>query len=181
MLTFDVPKREDVPGDNQKTFDHLKKAIGSVPNLYAVLAYSETALADFLAFEARKSTLNKKEKEVINLAVSEINGCRYCLSVHTAIAKLNGFTDDQVLDIRSGSAPFDPKLDALAHFTRDITINRGKPTSAVVNGFFDAGYTRANVIDVILIIAGKIVTNFTYGVTNVPIDFPLAPELETVE
>jgi len=174
---INTPTIEEVSEDNKAIFDQLEKGLGFVPNLYASYAHNETALGDYLTLQNRKSTLKAKEREVINLAVSQINECQYCLSAHTALGKMNGFTDDQILELRGGNASFDTKLDALAQFVKDITINRGKPTAEALNNFFEAGYTKANLIDVVIVIGDKIISNFTYGVTNVPIDFPVAPEL----
>ena len=111
--TFTVPTRAEVSANNQGIFDNLQKGLGFVPNLYAYFSKSETALGDYLAFQNRKSTLRAKEREVINLVTSQINDCRYCQSAHTVLGKMNGFTDEQVLEIRKGSAPFDSKLDDL--------------------------------------------------------------------
>lgn len=182
MKTFAVPTRDQVSEGNQAIFDNLKKAVGFVPNLYATYAYNDTALGDYLTLQNRKSTLKAKEREVINLVVSEVNGCRYCQSAHTALGKMNGFTDEQVLEIRSGAASFDAKLDALAKFTKNIVINRSKPDAEVVEALFAAGYSEANLVDILMVIGDKFISNFLHGVTQIPIDFPLAPELspETV-
>lgn len=178
MATFNVPTREEVSPANQAIFDQLQKGVGFVPNLYAAYAYNDTALGDYLALQNRKSTLKGKEREVINLVVSEVNGCRYCQSAHTALGKMNGFTDEQILEIRSGNASFDEKLDALAGFVKDIVVNRSKPSAEAVENFFAAGYDKANLVDVLIVIGDKVISNFLHGVTQVPIDFPLAPELE---
>ena len=110
MTKFEVPVREEVGAENKTIFDNLKSALGFVPNLYAVLAYSDTGLGRYLQFQNGKTSLSNKEKEVINLVVSQVNGCRYCQSAHTVIAKMNGFTDQQILEIRSGEASFDNRL-----------------------------------------------------------------------
>ena len=178
MKTFSVPSRDQVNPDNQAIFDNLNKGLGFVPNLYATFAHNDTALGDYLTFQNRKSTLKAKEKEVINLVVSQVNDCRYCQSAHTALGKMNGFTDEQILEIRSGSAAFDSKLNALAQFVKNITLNRSKPDAAVTEALFKAGYNEANLIDIIIVIGDKFITNFVHGVTNIPIDFPVAPELE---
>ena len=91
---------------------------------------------------------------------------------------MNGFTEDQILEIRGGSASFDAKLDALARFVQNVTINRGKPEAHILDALFEAGYNEANLVDILVVIGDKIVSNFIHGVTNVPIDFPVAPELE---
>lgn len=178
MKDFSIPTREEVSEGNQAIFDNLQKGLGFVPNLYATYAYSDTALGDYLALQNRKSSLKAKEREVINLIVSEVNACNYCLSAHTALGKMNGFTDDQILELRSGEASFDAKFDALVKFAKNITVNRSKPDAEVLENFFAAGYTNENMVDVIIVIGDKIISNFIYGATQSPIDFPLAPALE---
>jgi len=178
MRNFAVPTRDQVSENNQAIFDNLQKNLGFVPNLYATMAYNDTALGDYLTFQNRKSTLKAKEREVINLVVSQVNDCRYCQSAHTVLGKMNGFTEDQILEIRSGEASFDAKLDTLAQFVQSITINRGKPSEASVEALFEAGYTNANLIDILVVIGDKFVSNFLHGVAQFPIDFPVAPELE---
>ena len=178
MATFQVPTRDQVNETNQAIFDNLQKGLGFVPNLYATFALSNTALKDYLALQNRKSSLKAKEREVINLAVSQVNACDYCLAAHTALGKMNGFTDEQIIELRSGHASFDPKLDALARFVRETTINRGKPAPATTDALLAAGYTKENLIDILVVIGDKIVSNFLHGVTQIPVDFPEAAILE---
>ena len=178
MATFNVPTRDEVSEGNQAIFDQLEKGVGFVPNLFATFAYNDTALGDYLAFQNRKSTLTAKEREVINLVVSQVNECQYCLSAHTALGRMNGFSDDQVLEIRTGEASFDAKLDALAKFVKNITINRSKPDTEVVDNLLAAGYSKANLVDIIVVIGDKVVSNFLHGTTQIPVDFPAAPALE---
>lgn len=177
MTNFTVPTRGEVSENNQVIFDNLQKGLGFVPNLYAYYAKNETALGDYLALQNRKSTLKTKEREVINLITSQINACRYCLSAHTVIGKMNGFTDEQVIELRKGSASFDTKLDALVKFTASVVENRGKASEESKNEFFAAGYTEANLIDVVIVVGDKIISNYIHNLTGFPIDFPIATEL----
>ncbi len=177
MTPLSVPSREEVSAGNQAIFDNLQKGLGFVPNLYATFAHNETALGDYLALQNRKSTLRAKEREVINLVVSQVNGCRYCQSAHTVLGKMNGFSEDQILEIRIGSASFDSKLDALTKFVKETTINRGKPSASAVENLFAAGYDKANLVDILMVIGDKIISNFLHGIGQFEIDFPLAPEL----
>lgn len=179
MKSFPIPTKEQVSPANQAIFDNLKGMVGFVPNLYAIFGHSDTALSDYLALQNRKSSIRAKEREVINLVVSQVNNCSYCLSAHTQIAKMNGFTDQQILDIRRADAGFDLKLDALAKLVKSTTENRGHARSEVLDNFFAAGYTEANLIDVVIIIGDKIITNYLHALTDIPVDWPLAPELET--
>lgn len=180
MANFEVPTRENVSANNQTIFDNLKSAIGMVPNLYATMAHSENALENYLQFQNSKTSLSKKEKEVINLVVSQINGCAYCLAAHTAIGKMNGFSDEQILDIRCASVPFDTKLDALAKLTAAVTEHKGNVPEPVLEAFFEAGYTKESLVDVIVAVGDKVVMNYLHNLTQIPVDFPAAPVLETV-
>ena len=177
MTTINVPTRDQVSPANQEIFDNLKKALGIVPNLYATLAHSEHALGTYLAFQNAKSSITGKAREVVNLVVSQVNHCEYCLAAHTVIGKMQGFTDGQILEIRSGRATFDPKLDALARLVRNIAIERGHADPALVDEFLAAGWTQANLVDAIVVVGDKTVTNYLHGATRVPVDFPPAPKL----
>ena len=174
---FTVPTRSEVSPANQTIFDNLEKGVGFVPNLYAYFGKNETALGDYLTFQNRKSTLRAKEKEVVNLVTSQVNDCRYCQSAHTALGKMHGFTEAQILEIRGGAASFDPKIDALAKFTKSVVENRGRATEESVDAFFAAGYTEASLIDVVIVIGDKIISNYLHNLTQLPIDFPLAEPL----
>lgn len=178
MTKFNVPTRDEVSTENQKIFDNLKSSVGFVPNLFATYAYSENALKNYLDFSNAKTSLKAKEKEVVNLAVSEVNNCEYCLSAHTAIAKMNGFTEDQILELRSGKASFDNKLDALARLSRNITEKRGYTDEEVLENFFNAGWTKENLIDTISLVGDKTISNYINNTTRVPVDFPLAKPLQ---
>ncbi|MEO5983976.1 MAG: carboxymuconolactone decarboxylase family protein, partial [Ferruginibacter sp.] len=106
MTKFTVPTKDDVSMGNKNKFDQLKKTVGFVPNIYALMAYSDTALETYLKFENAPTSLSKKEIELVKLVVSEENGCQYCLSAHTMFGKMNGFNEEQILEIRTGSASF---------------------------------------------------------------------------
>ncbi|WP_346881963.1 carboxymuconolactone decarboxylase family protein [uncultured Algibacter sp.] len=177
MSTFNVPKREEVSENNQAIFDNLNKALGFVPNLYATYAHSDTALENYLNFANAKTSLSAKEKEVVNLAVSQVNNCVYCLSAHTAIGKMNGFTDAQILELRAGKASFDNKLDALAKLAKNITENRGNTDASVLENYLNSGYTKANLIDTISLVGDKTISNYVHSTTQVPVDFPVAQPL----
>ena len=177
MTTFNIPTRDSVSPANQTHFDNLKKGLGMVPKLYATLAHSETALGTYLALQNAKSSINGKAREVINLVVSQVNGCEYCLAAHTVIGGMVGFSPEQIVEIRAGRASFDVKLDALARLVRNIAIERGHADPALVDAFLAAGWTPGNLVDTIVVIGDKTVTNYLHGTTKVPVDFPAAPKI----
>lgn len=177
MSNFNVLTRAEVSEKNQGIFDSLEKKVGFVPNLYAAYAHSNNALENYLNLSAAKTSLSAKEKEAVNLAVSEVNKCIYCLSAHTAIGKMNGFTDSEILELRAGKASFNSKLDALTALAKNITEKRGATDTTVVDNFLNAGYTKENLIDTIVLVGDKTISNYVHSTTKVPVDFPLAQPL----
>lgn len=175
-IQFTVPARADVAPTNQAIFDNLQKALGFVPNLYATIAYSDNGLARFLAYENAKTSLSNKEKEAVNLIVSQVNGCIYCQSAHLVLGKMNGFSDAELLDIRKGTST-DTKLKALVALAASITKNRGRVAGDLVDDFYTKGYTNENLVDLILQISDKTAMNYLHNLTDIPVDFPLAPAL----
>ena len=172
-----VPTRDEVSKANQDIFDYMLANFGKVPNLFATFAWNETALGDYLALQSRKNTLSGKEREAINLVVSQVNNCEYCVPAHTMLAKMNGFTDEQVIAIRKADVPFDSKIDALAKFVKETAVNRGRASQSSIDGFFNAGYNKANLIDVMMIIGDKIISNYLHNITKVPVDWPAVPSI----
>lgn len=177
MSNFNVPSREEVSVNNQAIFDNLKKGVGFVPNIYAAMGHSENALGSYLQFSGAATSLSKKEKEAVDLAVSQLNGCRYCQSAHTAIGKMNGFTDDQIIELRKGGASWDKKINVLAQTAQRIAATNGKIGIEALASFYEAGYTKENLVDLIVAIGIITITNLFHNVTDVPIDFPIVVEL----
>ena len=177
MKKFTVPTRDEVAPANQAIFDNLNNALGFVPNLYAAIAYSENGLEKYLAYQNAKTTLSNREKEAVNLIVSQVNGCIYCQSAHTVIGKMNGFTDAQLLDIRRGSAT-DTRLNALVQLAEGIAKNKGRADAVLIDNFFAQEYTNENLVDLILQVSDKVAMNYLHNLIQIPVDFPLAPPLE---
>jgi uncharacterized peroxidase-related enzyme len=177
MTQITVPARSEVSPENQAIFDNLQKMLKFVPNLYATFAHSPTALGVYLALQNAKSSLSAKEREVVNLVVSQVNECEYCLAAHTALGKMVGFTEPQIMEIRHGRASFNPKLDALAHFVREVAMKRGHAAPEVTDAFLAAGWSAGNLVDVMMAIGDKIISNYLHAVTQIPVDFPAAPKL----
>ncbi|RFZ82190.1 carboxymuconolactone decarboxylase family protein [Mucilaginibacter terrenus] len=179
MKTITVPAREQVSDESQLLFDQIQKKMGKVPNLYATIGYSAHALKAMLEFDAtlsNQSAFTAKEREAINLVVSQVNLCNYCLAAHTTLAQLRGFTKDETLTIRKGHAS-DAKLDAVIQLAQSIAENKGKAEAAVLEQFFAIGYNEAALIELIGLITLRTFTNYVYSNTDIPIDFPIADEL----
>lgn len=177
MKTFAPLTREQASPANQAIFDSLKQNLGIVPNLYAAMAHSEHGLGNYITFQSGKSSLRGKEREIINLVVSQVNNCIYCLSAHTVLGKMHGLTDEQVIEIRKGGASFDHKLDALVKLVKSITENKGRTDESLLDNFYAAGYNEGNLVDAIIIIGDKVIMNYLHNLTKVPVDFPVAPAI----
>ena len=178
MKTIAVPTREQVDAKSQQIFDQLKGQLGMVPNLYATIGYSSDTLENFLNFsgKAGKGSFSNKEIEAIKLAVSQVNGCDYCLAAHTAIGKMNGFTEDETLQLRDASITY-PKLKVLTSLAKEVAETKGKANQELVENFFSAGYDEKALIDFISVVMEVTFTNYTHNLTKIPVDFPKAQAL----
>ncbi len=179
---FTVPTRNDVSSTNQTIFDNLEKGLGMVPNLYAYFGHSDATLGNYLAFQQgqSKGAFKAKEREAIFLAVSQVNGCRYCQSAHTALGKMNGFSDEEILQLRAGTHP-DLKLNTITRLAADIQRTHGRPDAELLDAFFALGYSQGALVDLVSLVADKVFANYIHNITQIPIDFPVAPQLEAVE
>ncbi len=175
MKTFEVPTRDQVDATGQQIFDSLQQKLGMVPNLYATIAYSSNALASYLEFQAAqaKGSFKAKEREAIFLAVSEVNQCQYCLAVHTAVGKMNGFSEEETLQLRDGTHP-NARLQIITRLAAEITRSHGEPGQDLLDEFFEQGFDNAALIDLVTLVADKTLANYVHKITQVPIDFPAA-------
>jgi len=171
-IKFEVPQREQMSTDNLPVYDAIVDSIGFMPNLFATLGLSNNGLNRYISFQNDKSSLSNKEKEAINLIVSEVNECDYCRAAHTAIGKMNGFTDDEALEIRRGQVTFDKKLNSLVKLSQDIVNTRGHVNHKYLELFFNEGYNKGHLVDVIIQIGEKTITNYLHSITQIAIDFP---------
>ncbi len=174
MKNLEILKKEQVAPETQEIFDNLKKAAGMVPNVYAVAANSHSGLKALLGLgeTLKKGNFSGKEEEAIALAVGQTNQCGYCVSVHTALAKMRGFSESEALDIRNGQIE-DVKLKALTDLAREITTSRGLPSQETTERFFDAGYSKGALVDLIGFVTLNTFTNYLNRIADTEIDFPV--------
>jgi len=179
MAQITVPTRDQVAPKAQQIFDSLEKQLTFVPNLYATIGYSEEALENYLNFSSTigKSSFNNKELEAIKLAVSEVNGCAYCLAAHTAISKMNGLSENEILELRGGNSS-DTRRQALAQLAKSIAENQGRANQAAVENFFAAGFDNRALVDLVGVVTEINFTNYMHNLTKIPVDFPAAKPLE---
>ncbi len=173
MSPIIVPTKEQVPPENRKYFDYFIANLGMMPNLYAVLAYSESGISTYLQLQKRKRILNRRESEIVSLVVSAMHGSDYCLETHTMIAKLNGLSDVQIMEVKEGTAGFDYKLNALAHLVHSTLLNKTRVDQTALDKFFEAGYGLSHLLDVVITIADNIIANIVSNTLHLPADKPM--------
>jgi AhpD family alkylhydroperoxidase len=169
---------DDAPAESKVLLDKLKAAVGRIPNLYAAQAHSPIGLGAKLNLdgELSKGIFSGLPKEVIALAVAEVNGCDYCLAAHTAIAKMRGASEVETLNFRRGMSE-DEKLSALAALSREIVETHGYPSQATLERFFAVGYDHAALVELLGLVALNIWNNYTNHIAQTPVDFPAVPNL----
>ncbi|MEM1043182.1 MAG: carboxymuconolactone decarboxylase family protein [Bacteroidota bacterium] len=179
MPHYTVPTLDDVAdADARDTLAQIEQQLGTLPNLYAYEAHSpKTFLAGLgLSHAAEHANFSNREAQAVYLATSEVNSCTYCLAAHTALAQMNGFSEDETFGLRAGTTS-DPKLRALTQLTRAFVETKGRPGEALLDAFFDAGYTQAHLVDLTGLIAVKTFSNYLHNATDIPVDFPEAKPL----
>jgi len=165
---------EASPAASQPLLEAVNKQLGSVPNMFRVIGNSPAGLEGFLALSGAlgKGALDLKTRNRLALTVAEGNGCNYCLSAHTYLAKnLAKLSDEEIEANRDGSSS-DPKADAALHFAAEIVRTRGHVSEADVQAVKAAGYNDAQVIEIVLHVALNTLTNYINEVVKTDIDFP---------
>lgn len=166
-------KPEQVPADSKATLDAFSKGLGFTPTMMASFAQSPVA---FNAWATLLGSLSKaldvKTRDSIGLAVSEVNGCNYCLTVHSFTAQhMAKLPEDEIILARKGHAK-DPKRDAALQFARKVIETRGQVADADLQAVRDAGYTDANIMEIVALVAMYSLTNFFNNVFDPEKDFP---------
>ncbi|MCA9398870.1 MAG: carboxymuconolactone decarboxylase family protein [Candidatus Omnitrophica bacterium] len=169
---------EEAQPEVKELFDALKKKMKMVPNIYATVANSPTVLKALLQFgeNLKQGEFSHKEVEAIALAVSEENHCEYCLSAHTAVGKMVGFSEEETRNLRLAKSD-DQKLQTLTALAKEIVHTKGYPSESTINEFFSAGYSKRALVDLIGFVALNVFTNYFNHIAQTKIDFPEAQSL----
>jgi len=148
-----------------------------VPNLIGALAEAPEAAEAYLALTQAmyNSAFTAEERNVVWFTVNAYHGCHYCMAVHTGIAKAEN-VPEQVIDIARKAGDYaDPKLQALKDFTLKMVEKRGRLEPSEVDAFIAAGFTKRHVIDVVLAISHKTLSNYTNHIVGTPVDAMRSP------
>ncbi len=173
LLSLGLLTTADAPEGSRDLLESARAQLGGVPNMYAAMAHSPGLLSTYRSgYEdfRRRSGFTAAEQEVIFLSISRYHRCTYCVAAHSAIADRNRVPTEVTDAIRAGEPIADPRLQALNRFTTSMVDTRGRPSEEDLREFLDAGYTETQVLDIILAIAVKTLSNYTNHLFDTPPD-----------
>ncbi len=174
MSRIHVPDREAVPAASKPLLDAVEKQLGVVPNLFRLVALSPAALQGFLGLNgALGKALDVKTRERIALAVAQINGCDYCLSAHAYLGLNLAKIDGSEIALNRKGASSDAKANAAVAFAAKVTQARGAVSDADLQAVKAAGFTDAQIVEIVALVAENVFTNFVNIVAQTDIDFPV--------
>ena len=177
MNRFTLHTNETAPEASREGLAKAKQTFGFVPNLMGILAESPAALNGLQALYGSfgQSSFSPAERELLLLAISTVNGCTYCVPAHTAAAKAAGQSGDVIEAFREGKPIPDARLAALRAFAAAVVEKRGRVSEAEIDAFLEAGFTRVQVLEVMLAAALMTITNYTNHIAGVPLDAAFEP------
>lgn len=183
MTKFELYSVATAPEGSRDRLAAVTKAWGFTPKLHGMLAESPVALQaydDLFALVAQ-STLTPVEQQVAYQAINVLHGCEYCTAGHTFLSRKAGVPEDAIAALRDDTPIADPRLQALRSFAETVVRERGFASDAAIDVFLAAGFTRANVLEIVTIIATKTISNYTNHLTKTPKeDFMADPSLAWV-
>ncbi len=173
MSRITIPAVAALPAASQTILEAVNASLGVIPNLYKVAGLSPAALAGLTGLGgALGKALDLKTRERIALATAEVNGCDYCLSAHSYLAaNLARIDADEIALARQGHAG-DARSDAALVFAKAVADRRGQVSDAELAAVRAAGFSDAQIVEIVAVVAENFFTNFLNNVANTTIDFP---------
>lgn len=172
MTIYPIHTLDTAPETARPILEAAAKTWGFVPNLLAVLAEAPAALEGYATLFGLfdKSNFMPVERQVVYLTVNYENDCHYCMAGHSVLARMAGMAPADIEALRDGRPLADARLQALRRFTAAMVRQRGFVEAAEIDAFFAAGFSKAQLLEVILGIATKVLSNYTNHVAATPLD-----------
>lgn len=164
------------PATARPALEGVQRSLGFVPNLFATLAGAPPALDAYLAIDAAyaKTSLSPTERQLVLLATSVENACHYCVAAHTVVAGMSKVPADVIDALRAGQPLADTRLEALRRFTIAVVSRRGWVADEDVASFLAAGYTREQLLEVLIGVTLKTFSNYLNHIAATPLDAAFA-------
>ena len=170
---------EDAKGAAKEVIEGAKAKLGFAPNMYRTMANSPGYLGTYANGynEFRQNSgFTPQQQETVFLTLSRENGCDYCTAAHSMIAdKVSKLGADDLAAVRSGDALSDAKLNALSVFTKHVHDERGLISKSAADAFLAAGYPEKQILEVILALSVKILSNYSNHIFHTDVDDAFAP------
>ncbi len=172
MTEFKLHTLETAPEGSKEILSGSLKQSGFIPNLYGMMAESPELLKAYrqLSDAFNATSLNPIEKNIVWLAVSYYNRCHYCMAIHSRVAVMHKIPEEMIEALRTNQPLKDPKLETFRKFTILLVEKRGWASEEEIDSFLAAGYTRKNVLELLLGIGQKIISNYVNHITNTQLD-----------
>ncbi|MDR3456255.1 MAG: carboxymuconolactone decarboxylase family protein [Verrucomicrobiae bacterium] len=169
----------NAPAASQPVMEGIQKGFGFIPNLMATMAHSPELLKGYLALDAEwdKTSFTPQERNFALLAASVENECGYCTAAHSTIAKVcQKVPVATVAAIRAGKPTGDKKTDALITLVRELVSQRGHASRATIDNFLAAGFAKTQVMELLMPVALKTISNYLDHINPAPLDAAFASE-----
>jgi len=182
MSDFTLHTVESAPEAAKPILEGAQKGLGFVPNLYAGLAEAPAVLETYtkLGDLTAKTSFDATEQQTIFMTINRYHECTYCMAAHTTLSQMQKVPADVIDAIRNDTDIADEKLAALSALSLDLVVNRGWPTAAVLDKFYSVGYTKANLLELLVFIAMKTISNYGNHILETPVDAAFAPNAWSV-
>jgi len=171
-MNFTLHTQESAPEKSKVQLDSSLKAFGMIPNLHATMAEAPNVLKAYKLLHDlfQNTSFNNEELTVIWQTINVENECLYCVPAHTGIAKMMGI-DDVIIDaLRERSKLPTQKLQVLHETTLALVRDRGRPEPAILSAFYQAGYENRQLLEIVLGISQKVMSNYINHLAATPVD-----------
>lgn len=164
---------DSAPEGSKPFMEAATAKYGFTPNLVGALAGSPAALEGYMAVSAAfgKTSLSAVEQQVVLMTVSNENACTYCMAAHSTVVSNMPDAPEGLLEaLRAGKPSGDPKLDALAGVAREMVMEDGWLSESTVDAFYAAGYGEAQLLEVLIGLAQKTISNYVNHMAHTKLD-----------
>ncbi len=172
MTTYQIHTLESAPVDSKPVLQEIVKAFGFIPNIAGAMAESPVLISSFIGVftKAHSGTFGEAEVQILLLTNAVTNACTWAVAFHTFLALQQGVSDSDVQAIREGRLPTGAKHAALSSVAKTLIETRGHISDELLAKFIGAGYTKAQVLELINVVAASTITNYVGSVTKPPLE-----------
>ena len=174
MTDFPIHDIESAPERSKPLLEKSQKGFGMIPGLHGIMAEAPGTLEAYQALHqlVLDSSFDNEETTVVWQTINVENACHYCVPAHTGIAKMMEVSDDIINALRDETPLPNDKLEALRTFTLAVMLKKGNVGKEDLDAFYGAGYKHRQVLEVILVLSQKVMSNYINHIAETPVDEP---------